>query len=254
MSEYTVIEGKVRLRKAQAEDGALEITGQSGVIVAGTDGANIRHMRTATDGTVRVDPTGTTTQPVSAASLPLPAGAATEVTLAAIDAVLDTIYTRQNDRTQKTQITNGTLDATITADAGVNRQEIIGKVSVVGAGAPPSTTAQVINADTPLIVTTNDTVFVIPNATTYALQNIIAGNEDPTKGCVVEVIFNDGSEHLIERIYRSGSTQGSSYDDVDIARDGTALLGNGTNEIIVRRTRYAGSAIAIDAVVTGYTK
>lgn len=47
---------------------------------------------------VRNDPTGTTTQPVSAASLPLPAGAATESTLSAadtklgtIDAVLDTI-------------------------------------------------------------------------------------------------------------------------------------------------------------------
>jgi len=35
------------------------------VLVAGSDGTNARSMRTATDGTVRVDPTGTTTQPVS---------------------------------------------------------------------------------------------------------------------------------------------------------------------------------------------
>lgn len=47
------------------------------IMVAGSDGANARYMRVAADGTVRIDPTGTTTQPISAASLPLPAGAAT---------------------------------------------------------------------------------------------------------------------------------------------------------------------------------
>jgi hypothetical protein len=56
-----------------------------GILVMGKDGANGRIMRVAADGTVRVDPTGTTTQPVSVASLPLPAGAATEATLASID-------------------------------------------------------------------------------------------------------------------------------------------------------------------------
>jgi hypothetical protein len=35
------------------------------VLVAGSDGTNARTIRTATDGTVRVDPTGTTTQPIS---------------------------------------------------------------------------------------------------------------------------------------------------------------------------------------------
>jgi len=35
------------------------------VLAAGSDGTNARTLRTATDGTVRVDPTGTTTQPVS---------------------------------------------------------------------------------------------------------------------------------------------------------------------------------------------
>lgn len=51
----------------------------SATMVGGSDGTNLRALRTATDGTVRVDPTGTTTQPVSAASLPLPTGAATGV-------------------------------------------------------------------------------------------------------------------------------------------------------------------------------
>ena len=35
------------------------------VLVAGWDGTNLHTLRTATDGTVRIDPTGTTTQPVS---------------------------------------------------------------------------------------------------------------------------------------------------------------------------------------------
>lgn len=35
------------------------------VLIAGSDGTNARSIRTATDGTIRVDPTGTTTQPVS---------------------------------------------------------------------------------------------------------------------------------------------------------------------------------------------
>ena len=51
-------------------------------LIAGSDGTDARYIRTATDGTVRVDPTGTTTQPISAASLPLPTGAAQEHTTA----------------------------------------------------------------------------------------------------------------------------------------------------------------------------
>jgi len=62
--------------------------GTNALIIAGSDGTNSRFVRTAADGTVRTDPTGTTaqpvsgtfwqaTQPVSAAALPLPSGAAT---------------------------------------------------------------------------------------------------------------------------------------------------------------------------------
>ena len=62
--------------------------GTNALIIAGSDGTNSRFVRTANDGTVRVDPSGTTaqpvtgtffqaTQPVSAAALPLPSGAAT---------------------------------------------------------------------------------------------------------------------------------------------------------------------------------
>lgn len=105
------------------------------------------------------------TQPISVVSLPLPAGAATEATLAsilvdtgqieslltaidadtsnldvalstrateatlvAVDAVLDNIYVRQNDRTQKTQITDGTNDVAIFDDGGTYRLRVDAKL------------------------------------------------------------------------------------------------------------------------------
>lgn len=142
---------------------------------------------------------------------------------------------------------------TVTDDAGVFRLEIGGKVAVTGATPPPSTTPVQINADTPLSVGTNDTTFIIPNGETFFLQEVVAGNEDPTKGAVVEVLFDNGTEHLIARVYISGQTRSIGYTDLDTARDGTALLGDGVDTIIVRRAKFSGSNIAIDAVVNGYT-
>jgi hypothetical protein len=145
---------------------------------------------------------------------------------------------------------------TITEDQGVFRLEIGGKVAVTGAAPPPATNAANIEADTPLTVGTDDTAFVIPDGETFHLQSIIAGNEDPTKGAKIEVIFDEnGTEKLVARIYIAGQTIAIGYNDVAVARDGTALLGNagGTNQIIVRREKFSGSNIAIDAVVSGYT-
>jgi hypothetical protein len=64
-------------------DGVAVPANTPALIIAGSDGTNARYIRTATDGTVRVDPTGTTTQPISASSLPLPTNAATETSLVA---------------------------------------------------------------------------------------------------------------------------------------------------------------------------
>ena len=69
-------------------------SGQPGFIALGSDGTNTRYLRTASDGTVRVDPTGTTPQPASqsgtwnitdiSGTVSLPTGAATEATLATL--------------------------------------------------------------------------------------------------------------------------------------------------------------------------
>jgi len=143
--------------------------------------------------------------------------------------------------------------ATITNDAGVYRVEISGKVQTVGAIPPPATDPVRINADTPLSTGTHDTTFTIPSGDTFYLQSITAGNEDPTKGAVFEVIYDDGTEHLVERVYTNGQTITIGFPDLDSARDGTIMVGTGTDTIIVRREKYSGSNIAMDAEVRGYT-
>lgn len=271
------------------------------VIIFDTAGTE---LSTATD-PLRVDPTGTTTQPVSATSLPLPAGAATEATLvtlltqatgatiqAVLEAIRDTTGIKKitdalpvgSNTIGKVQLRNpgDTLDlgdatnpvrvdptgttsqpsvledssgneVTITEDAGIRRLEILGKVSIVGAVPPPDTNSALIAADTPLTVGNNTITFVIPDGETFHLQTVIAGNEDPTKGSVIEVFFNDGAQHLITRVYTSGQTVELGFPDVIVARDGTSLVGNGVNTIDVRRAKFSGTNIAIDAVVSGYT-
>ena len=142
---------------------------------------------------------------------------------------------------------------TITNDAGVYRVEITGKVQTVGAIPPPATTPVRINADTPLTVRSHDTSFVIPTGETFYMQAVTAGNEDPTKGAVIEVLYDNGTEHLVERIYTNGETIQIGFPDLSSARDGTVLVGNGSHTIVVRRTKYSGSNIAVDAGVQGYT-
>ena len=63
------------------------------------------------------------------------------------------------------------------------------------------------------------------------------------------------TEHIIARMYTAGASLLFGFADIAESRDGTALVGNvaGTNRVVLRRTKFAGSDIAIDAVVNGYT-
>lgn len=142
---------------------------------------------------------------------------------------------------------------TITNDAGIYRVNVVGKVTITGASPPPATNPAVIYASTPLVVGTHDTTFVIPNGQTFHLQEIVAGNADSPKGASVEVIYNNGVMHLVERVYTSGATITVGYPDRSAARDGTPMVGNGSHTIIVRRAKFSGTNLAIDAVVRGYT-
>jgi hypothetical protein len=85
------------------------------------------------------------------------------------------------------------------------------------------------------------------------LQQIVAGAALDSKGSKVEVLFDNGTLHTIERVYVTGFTNFGSYPDTNTARDGVVLVGNGTNRIIIRRERLSGgSAQEVDAVVRGY--
>lgn len=145
---------------------------------------------------------------------------------------------------------------TITDDAGVRRVEILGKVVVTGATPPPLTTPAIIFASTPLTVGSDDTDFIIPDGESFFLQEILAGNEDPSKGASVEVIYDNGTEHLVARVYIAGVTVPTGFPDEHTSRDGTEMAGNAgqTFKIIVRRIKFTGSDIAIDAEVRGYTQ
>lgn len=98
---------------------------------------------------VRTDPTGTTTQPISAAALPLPAGAATEVTLLTLgtQATLATRASEATVATLATEVTTGAINTKlVTADldpgAGTATRLPVGLLvaktggpALVGAGA-----------------------------------------------------------------------------------------------------------------------
>lgn len=100
-----VLENGVYRLRVQTTGAAASGSAVSGnpVLIAGSDGTNARSVRTASDGTIRIDPTGTTTQPVSIASLPLPSGAATEATLATL-LTSSTFTSRINTLGQKTMV------------------------------------------------------------------------------------------------------------------------------------------------------
>lgn len=138
------------------------------------------------------------------------------------------------------------------------RLAITGKVSVQIAPPPVGGLARSYYADDPLeigsLLSPHDTSYVIEDGKTFHIQQVIAGCQgDPSEdGSKVEIIFNDGTEHVVDRIYVHGETQFGDYPDTHTARDGTQLLGNGTNTIILRRTRLSNSTQEIDAVVRGY--
>lgn len=127
-------------------------------------------------------------------------------------------------------------------------------VAVVIETVPLGATGVVVAADTPLAVDTHDTAYVIPNGVTFHLQQFIIGNEDPTKGARIEIIYYDGTtEHVVMRSYGAGFTVSVPFPNINEARDGTLMAGNGsTKTIIIRRTKLTGTNIEIDATVRGY--
>jgi hypothetical protein len=147
------------------------------------------------------------------------------------------------------------LETVLDTEDSIQRLAITGKVSVQIPPPPPGATAVSVAADTPLdVFTSEDTDYVITTSKTFHIQQIIVGAEgDPgEKGSKIEVFFDDGAEHLVDRIYVQGTSLFGNYPDTSQSRDGTAITGNGTNKIIIRRSRLGGAALEIDSVIRGY--
>lgn len=125
--------------------------------------------------------------------------------------------------------------------------------------APPGTVEKRIIADTPLVVNNanspHNTEYVITNGKTLRIQSIRVGSsKDPSeKGARVEVIYHNGTEHLFDRFFTADTTlQPHFYPDRSTTRDGTAMVGNGSHKLIVRRTRLSSPDQEIDVVVEAY--
>ncbi len=119
-----------------AAEGAAPVNNPVWVAGKGADGF-IHSIRMANDGTVRTDPTGTTPQPITATSLPLPTGAAQEHTTAASPHA-----TRLTDGTAFYKATTPAdtqpVSGTVTANAGTgtftNQQTNVTEDYDTGAG------------------------------------------------------------------------------------------------------------------------
>jgi len=137
------------------------------------------------------------------------------------------------------------------------RVAVTGKVSIQIVATPVGGTNIQVVADTPLGIkkqtSPHDTVYVIPNEKKLYVTQIVVGCQgDPSvDGSKCELIFNDGSDHLLERVYVMGLTT-FNYPNVCTTRDGTEMIGNGTNTFIVRRIRLSVAEQEIDAVARGY--
>ena len=153
----------------------------------------------------------------------------------------------------------GTIISGIDADGVVREARVDAQgnqnVVVVGSQPPDGVPTTRIFADTPLTVGSHDTAYIIPNGDTFYLQFMSLTNEDPSKGASMEIIYYNGTEHLITRLNSAGFLVSEPFNDLSIARDGTVMVGNGTTfTIILRRLKFSGSDIAIDGFARGYVQ
>jgi hypothetical protein len=101
---------------------------------------------------------------------------------------------------------------------------------------------------------------VIGNGLNLYLQLVTAGAAgDPSeRGSRVDLLWREGAgptDHVIERIYISGQSVTITLPEVNKARDGTTLTGNGTNtKLVIRRYRLSNAEAEVDAIVRGYTE
>lgn len=148
---------------------------------------------------------------------------------------------------------SGNVKTSTIDDSG--RLRVIQASLVPPVGANPFTVS-IPDADLSFITTNDYDGPLVPNGETLFLQLALAGSELDGSGNRVDLIWVEGAgatEHLIERFFAHGPSQSYILNDIDTARDGTVLTGNGSNTFLrIRRVRLSGSAMQCDVSVRGY--
>jgi len=129
---------------------------------------------------------------------------------------------------------------------------------------PPGTTEFVLSqSDTVLEIGLADSPHdtesaVIGNGVDLYLQSFSSGAAgDPSeRGSRVDIVWTASSvEHVVARLYIAGQSVERTLSDVNKARDGTTMTGNGTDtKLIIRRYRLSNADQEVDAEVRGYTQ
>lgn len=235
----------------------------SGGPVAGGTGTN----------PLRVDPTGSTTQPVSAASLPLPTGAATAAKQPALGiagtASID-VLTMQGIAGGTAVPISGTVTATISGVAtAANQTNASQKTQVVdGSGNVIGATSNALDIN---IKSGNPTTIAVTNAGIFAVQNTAAtpagsniigkvGIDQTTPGTTNAVQANAGTNLNTSALaLETGGNLASLNGKVTAVNTGAVVIASGTITAVTAITNAlpAGTALlgktGIDQTTVGVT-
>lgn len=219
---------------------------------------------------VRTDPTGTTTQPVSAASLPLPTGAATSAkqpALGTAGSASSDVITVQGiasmtalkvDGSAVTQPVSGTFwqatqpvsEASLDLSQGSTTSGQKGPLiqGAVTTAAPSYTTAQT----SPLSLTTAGALRTDSSATTQPVSGTVAATQSGSWSLAANQSVNVAQINGVTPLMGNGAT-GTGSQRVTIASDNTAFSvkpSDGTNTVTVKAASTAPATTDTALVVT----
>lgn len=201
---------------------------------------------------IRIDPTGTTTQPISAVSLPLPTGAATEATLAGVLTTTD-FQARINTLGQKTMANStpvviasdqsaititgtvaGTGNFTVVQSTASNLRAQTASESATGAAPPPSASLAGGSVTTAAPAYTNGQMSALSLTTTGLLRIDGSGVTQPISAASLPLPTGAATEATLAgvltttafqaRINTLGQKTMANSTPVVLASDQTAIL------------------------------
>ncbi len=259
VSSFTSGTAAANIRATKSNDNSILLfTGNNGGElplnvgqIGGSDGLNLRTIRVASDGTVRIDPTGTTTQPISATSLPLPTDAATQTTLATL-LTESTFTTRINTLGQKTSA-NSTpvvlasdqsaipITGTITANnSSISTTGSAPPASATYIGASVTTTAPSYTTGqmSALSLTTSGLLRVDGSAVTQPVSGTVTANAGTGNFTVVQATASNLNATVTGTV---AATQSGTWNINNISGTVSLPTGAATETSLARLTLAQGS-------------